>query len=60
MIAITAKEVQGKEARTSSTASTLPTSAFMPTSSTAPGGGELLAAWADLLVGVITQREATP
>ena len=60
MIAVTAEQVHGNECRASSTANTLSLSSSMPTSPTTPGGGELLAAWADLLVGVITQREATP
>jgi hypothetical protein len=60
MIAITAEEVRGKECGSSPTASALPPTPSMLTSSTTPSGGELLAVWTDLLVGVITQREATP
>jgi hypothetical protein len=60
MIAITAEVAHGDECRASPGSNRRPASPSVPISSTTPDGGLLLAAWADLLVGVITQREATP
>jgi len=59
MTAIAAEEVQAKRHRELPAANTPPTSPSKASFPSASGRDELLVAWTDLLVGVITQKEAT-
>ena len=59
MTVIAAEEVHDRSRRASSAANTPPASPSMPSLPPASVCSELLVAWTDLLVGVITQEEAT-
>jgi hypothetical protein len=59
MTVIAVEEVHGIGGRESPAADTPPTSPSTPSFAPASVCGELLAAWTDLLVGVIAQKEAS-
>lgn len=59
MTVIAAEEVHGIGRRESPAANTPPTPPSIPSCPPASVSSELLAAWTDLLVGVIAQKEAS-
>ncbi len=59
MMAIAAEEVHAKDRLASATGNTSTALSSRPRTPSASDWGELLAAWTDLLVGVVTRREAT-